>query len=165
MAQIVAIKDRLSGAVINQIIADEAFAAAWIEAQPNAADLVAEVVPPPDDRPYRERVDAYRDQVVAAGVDFDLPGYGTIHLQGRPQDMVAILGLSLTAQQLQGAGQAGRVLPFRDRENIVHQLTPGQIVQVFQVGSAFVSSVMQASWAMKDAGDESVDPADRANWP
>lgn len=153
-----------AGQVANIIRASQAWISAEIEPKLPAGWSVREEVPE-DARPYKERVDAYRDQVLSAGKDFDLPGVGTIHLQGRPQDMVAILGLSVTAGQLQGAGKAGQLLPFRDRANIIHQLTPGQMLQVWQIGSAFVSAVAQASWAMKDAGDESVDPADRANWP
>jgi hypothetical protein len=80
---------------------------------------------------------------------------GTVQL--RPRDQSNINGL-VTGAQVQLAAGAADPMPFRDRENVTHSLTPQQVVAMGAQALAFVSAMYTAAWAHKDA----VSAAERA---
>lgn len=54
---------------------------------------------------------------------------------------------------------------FRDGNNVDHELTPKQIVNLFLQSSGFVSDVYAASWALKALDPIPADFADESNLP
>ncbi len=110
-------------------------------------------------------IDRERDRRVLDGVVVTVAGYGEVSLQGRDIDMRNLHGLA-TAAQLRIAGGAGAtVTPFRDKANVIHQLTQPQILDLWSQGAAFVSAVFQSAWALKDGGPIPADFADDGYWP
>ncbi len=49
-----------------------------------------------------------------------------------------------------------------DRENVLHQLVPMQMLELWQKGAAFVSAVYARSWAIKEMDPSSTDVEDPA---
>lgn len=114
---------------------------------------------------YPHMIDAERDRRVLAGVVVTVAGYGEVSLQGRDIDVRNLHGLA-TAAQLRIAGGAGAtVTPFRDKTNVIHELTQPQILDVWSQGAAFVSAVFQSAWALKDNPPIPADYADDIHWP
>lgn len=122
---------------------------------------VAWVVPPEFISP--DEVNAERDRRIEAGYIADITGVGPVALSGREKDMVNLQGLAFGARLLLDQGDTTTVTPFRDRDDVVHQLTPQQVLEVWQKGSAFVSRMYQIAWTMKDTEIPS-DYADDRHW-
>jgi hypothetical protein len=116
-------------------------------------------------RAIRRLIDAERDRRIAAGCVVQVPGIGGVPLQGRQQDKDNLQGLVTAAQLRLGQGDTTTTTPFRDAENVVGDLTPMQIVALWQGGSSYISAVYQASWAIKDSDPMPEDFAAAALWP
>lgn len=115
-------------------------------------------------RRFRDAVNRERARRLAAGTDVDLAGYGPVALQGRPEDQQTLQGLAFGAQLRIAAGDA-TLSNFLDRNNVLHQLTPAQLVEVWQAGAAYVAAVYAASWAIKERDPFATNPADPVLWP
>lgn len=129
------------------------------------ADGPAAYVPPPPTPPTGMDVDRERDRRVMEGIAVTLAGYGQVILQGRDIDMRNLHGLATAAQLRIASGAGGVVTPFRDKANVIHQLTQPQILDLWSQGAAFVSAVFQSAWALKDGGPIPADFADDGYWP
>lgn len=110
-------------------------------------------------------IDRERDRRVMEGLAVTLAGYGQVILQGRDIDMRNLHGLATAAQLRIASGAGGVVTPFRDKANVIHQLTQPQILDLWSQGAAFVSAVFQSAWALKDGGPIPADFADDGYWP
>jgi len=97
-----------------------------------------------------EDVNRERDRRLLAGVTVTVTGYGDIPMQGRPQDQINTLALKDTARDLQAANVKAPVIPFRDALNVLHMLTPTQVIELANAGKAAASAIYQTAWAMKD---------------
>ncbi len=120
--------------------------------------------------PTGAMVNTERDRRIVQGSMFDVDGYGTIAITGREEDKVALTGLLLKAQGAVAAGVTDPIMTLRDRDNVNHSLTPGQMIDLVMQGMAWIQATMQVSWDMKDAtGDfpEGIpaDFTDDAHWP
>lgn len=111
------------------------------------------------------QIDAERERRIAAGVTVTLSDGILIPLQGRPEDQINMLALKDTARDLLAAGVSAPILPFRDAENVVHQLTPAQMIEATDKGKQHVSAVYQAAWALKEMEPIPTDFAEDVNWP
>ena len=116
------------------------------------------------DRRFRDAINARRAELIAAGTYVAVTGYGTVALQGRPEDQQSIQGLAFAAQMRLGAGDAFSKTKFLDRNNVEHSLTPMQILEVWQKGAMFISQVYEKSWRLKEMDPEVTDPKDVKNW-
>lgn len=121
--------------------------------------------PPPPPTPTCAEVDAERDRRVREGVTVSVTGYGPVALQGRDMDMRNLHGLATAAQLRLAAGAGATLTPFRDKANVIHQLSQPQIIDLWSKGAAFVSAVFQAAWALKDAPTIPPDFANDRHWP
>ena len=89
-----------------------------------------------------------RDSKIATGIPYTFPdGAGTIQTRDE-KDFRNITGLSTSGIVM--AGQAVN-MPFRDQENIVHSMTPEQVVAMGMFIAAAIQSVYTASWVHADA--------------
>lgn len=100
-------------------------------------------------RIFRDAVNVKRAGLLAAGTDVEVTGYGVVALQGRPDDQTLIQGLAFGAQLRLGLGDSATQMPFLDRANVLHLLTPVQMIEVWRKGAAFVSVVYRRSWVIK----------------
>ncbi|PWE29957.1 hypothetical protein DDZ14_16070 [Maritimibacter sp. 55A14] len=112
-----------------------------------------------------DAVNAERTRRLEAGSIFTVPGYGDVALQARLQDMVTLSGLLDGAQARIAAGDVTTIKRFRDRDNTDHLLTPPQIAQMVQIGTAWVEAVYNASWDIKKLDPVPADFTDDGHWP
>ncbi len=129
-----------------------------------AEDLAAEA-DAKEKAQFGARVNAERERRLSAGVTVSVTGYGPIPVQGRPADQTNMIALSDTAKDLAAAGITAPVIPFRDRDNAVHNLTPQQVVELTRKAKETAAAIYAASWALKDADTIAADFADDAYWP
>jgi len=113
----------------------------------------------------REAVNTERTRRLELGTTINVTGYGLIPVQGRDQDQITILALENSARDLQAAGITDPVIPFRDRDNGDHILTPSQVLELMRKAKTFAQTVYQASWVLKDADPVPEDYTDDKYWP
>lgn len=110
-------------------------------------------------------VNAQREERINTGTNITLSGGGpTIGLTGREKDQINLQGLVTDAQIKIANGDTTTVTVFRDRDNNMHNLTPPQVVELWQLGASYISSVYIASWALK-ASAIPQDYTDDSYWP
>lgn len=140
-------------------------AAQWAEAVGGTWGSIGDYVAPPAPPITGADIDKERDRRVVAGVVVTVAGYGDVALQGRDMDMRNLHGLATAAQLRLAAGAGAYVTTFRDRENEMHDLTQAQVIDLWSQGAAFVSSVFQSAWALKDGQSIPADYTDDGYWP
>ncbi|MBD8554932.1 hypothetical protein IFT84_10390 [Rhizobium sp. CFBP 8762] len=107
-----------------------------------------------------------RDKRIAAGVRVMIGTIGAIPVQGREKDQTNLLALKDNARDLVAAGIKKPVMTFRDANDVVHLLTPAQMMELVSKGLAWVSQVYQASWIIKEMNPIPHDFASNAAlWP
>ncbi|MGS4945370.1 DUF4376 domain-containing protein [Meridianimarinicoccus sp. RP-17] len=105
-----------------------------------------------------------RDRRIAAGTTVAVTGIGAIPMQGRDADMRNLQGLFGIAQLRLAAGDTDTTR-FRDADNVMHDLTPAQVVELFLGGVAFVEACHAVVWAWADGPGVPADFTDPAYWP
>lgn len=106
-----------------------------------------------------------RDRRLAAGAVVSVAGAGLIPVQGRPQDKINLLALDGQARGLLASGVADPVFQFRDGQNVVHALTPAQVVEMVAQGMAAATLIYEASWTLLDGEVIPPDYVDDRFWP
>ena len=115
-------------------------------------------------RAYRDDVNAKRLTVISAGTTVTVTGCGLIALQCRPEDQATLQGLAFGAQLRVSSGDITTLTEFLDRDNVLHQLDPMQVLELWQKGAAFISAVYAASWRIKEMDPLTTDTSDPALW-
>jgi len=88
-----------------------------------------------------------------------------IHVTGRDEDARNLTNLALGAQVRIAGGDLTTLTTFRDGDNIDHDLTPLEIMSLWQQSSEYVSALYAASWALKALDPIPADFADDQYWP
>mgnify|MGYP002622545761 FL=1 len=104
---------------------------------------VVEHVPPPV-LPTAEDVNRERQRRIVAGTVID-----GVHVTGRDEDARNLTNLALAAQLRIAGGDTTTTTVFRDGQNIDHELTPPQMLALWQQSAEYVSALYAASWAIK----------------
>jgi len=125
------------------------------------AGPIAAYVPPP---PTSAQVNAERDRRLAAGVVVSVTGYGDVAVQGRERDVSVYTNLALRAAQKLQAGDAS-TFQFRDRDDMMHDLTPAQMVELMDKAGLAAQAIYAAAWALKDGAEIPQDYAEDKHWP
>ena len=108
---------------------------------------------------------------IEAGAYFQVTGVtDPVPLTGRAFDQTVYLALLNRAQGFKAAGVTNPVLRIRAADNVVHMLTPDQMIELISASMTWFEDVMAVSWAMKDgnAPFETGIPDDLGNdahWP
>lgn len=110
-------------------------------------------------------VNAERERRIAAGAMVAVTGAGDIPVQGREADVRNLQGLGLMALARVSAGDTATVTVFRDADNVDHDLTPPQVLELVQQASAAAEAIIQASWAIKAMDPMPADVTDDGLWP
>lgn len=113
---------------------------------------------------FRAAVNAKRLAVITAGTNVLITGHGSVALQGRPEDQTSLQGLAFGAQLRLGMGDSTTLMDFLDRENVLHQLLPMQMLELWQKGAAFVSAIYARSWAIKEMDPASTNIEEAGLW-
>lgn len=132
----------------------------WYD-QRDSADIDAE-----SKRAFDDLVNAERARRVQAGTSVSVTDLVTpVALRGRDEDQRTLQGLCTAAQIRIGQGDVTTLTRYRDMDNVDHMMTPPQIVEMWSLGSAWVSAVYQASWDIKDMDPRPVDHTEDSLWP
>ncbi|MCA0961135.1 hypothetical protein [Salipiger bermudensis] len=107
----------------------------------------------------------HRDQLIAEGTTVTVTGIGDVPLRGLPFDQTVMLSLLQRGAARVAANDSTADILFRDDANTEHMLTGAQAVELAQAGMTWIEDVMQASWAIKDAGPIPEDFTDPIYWP
>lgn len=111
-------------------------------------------------RVWGDIVNEERERRLLAGKLFD--GIG---LRGTDRDMTILTSLVLGAQMRIAGGDVVTTTTYRDLSNVDHELTPPQIIALWQQGSTYVSALYAASWEIKSMVPVPADVADDSLWP
>ena len=119
----------------------------FADAQATAAPYVA---PLPTLAQRKNEVDALRVKATSLGLPYDFSdGTGTIELRN-DSDIRNVLGVAASGQVLVSMG-SNQTIPFRDSENVTHELTPNDAGLMGLAVSAFISAHYVTAWNHKDA--------------
>ncbi len=86
-----------------------------------------------------------------------------VHVTG--DDARNLTNLALASQMRISAGDTSTITVFRDGWNIDHELSPPQIMSLWQQSSEYVSALYAASWALKALDPIPSDFDDDRRWP
>lgn len=106
-----------------------------------------------------DAINAERTRRIIAGKVTD-----GIRVTGRDEDARNLTNLALGAQLRLAAGDTETLTTFRDGDNVDHELTPPQIMSLWQQSSEYVSALYAASWALKALDPIPADFADDSHW-
>lgn len=105
-------------------------------------------------------VNVERQRRILAGVVID-----DVHVTGRDEDARNLTNLALAAQLRIAAGDTTTPTVYRDGDNVDHELTPPQMLALWQQSSAYVSALYAASWAIKAMEPMPADVTADGLWP
>jgi hypothetical protein len=91
--------------------------------------------------------------------------FAGVHVTGSDRDQTILLGLDRKAEKLKAAGVTDPVIPFKDGSNVIHQLTPDELMEIADLGSTYVSAIYEASWAIKALPVIPQDVTSDERWP
>lgn len=130
-------------------------------------DGASRVEPPKDpDVPTPADVDEERDRRVQDGLVVDLTSGAQVFVQRGPKHDGNLADLKLLADELDAAGTTTPDIPFRDGNNVVHQLTPQEVKAMFLEVTQRKTAIYAAAWAIKDDPNGiSEDFANDPRWP
>lgn len=112
------------------------------------------------DDELRDRINAERQRRILAGTVID-----GVHVTGRDEDARNLTNLALAAQLRIAGGDTTTLTVYRDGQNIDHELTPPQMLALWQQSAAYVSALYAASWAIKAMEPLPADVTDDGLWP
>lgn len=141
----------------------EAARTAAIEAFGNAPALSIDPVQAIEDRARRDAINEERERRIVAGAAFAVPGIGSVPVTGRDEDIRNLQGLGMAALLRVSSGDTTTITAFRDAADAMHDMTPPQVLALWQASASYVSAIYQASWAIK--ADANLDHTADANWP
>ena len=95
-------------------------------------------------------VNVERDRRILAGTVINVTGHGNIPVTGTKDDKDVFLGRRIIAAEAAANGVTAPVLVFRDRKNVIHNLTPSQMIELADKGFSWIEAMMVRSWVMKD---------------
>ena len=120
---------------------------------------VVEYVPEPP-APTGEDVNRERQRRIVAGKVID-----GVHVTGRDEDARNLTNLALAAQLRMAGGDTTTLTVYRDGQNIDHELTPPQMLALWQQSAEYVSALYAASWAIKAMEPMPADVTADELWP
>lgn len=128
---------------------------------PVAGDPIERASPRPmSDVELQVEINRERTRRIEAGKVID-----GVMVTGRDQDRANLSDLAFGAQLRMMAGDNSTVTLFRDGNNVDHELTPPQIISLWQQSAAYVSALYAASWALKAMQPIPQDFQNDAYWP
>lgn len=106
-----------------------------------------------------------RERRILAGRVFNVTGYGGVNVTGDDDTKTNLQGLAFAAQLRLAQGDTTTLTKYRDADNVTHELTPPQMIELWSLGSSYISAVMEASWDLKAQDPIPSDYTDDAYWP
>lgn len=137
----------------------------WLELLQNpsrrkwqSGDVVA--FQPPLPSASGDDINGERARRILAGTVID-----GVHVTGSDEDARNLMSLALGAQMRLAARDNETLTTFRDGDNVDHELTPEQLLSLWQQSAAYVSALYASSWALKEMEPIPRDFSDDSYWP
>lgn len=92
-------------------------------------------------------INAERQRRIVAGKAID-----GVYVTGRDEDARNLTNLAMAAQRRIGQDDVTTPTVYRDGANVDHELTPPQMLALWQQSAEYVSALYAASWAIKGHG-------------
>ena len=88
---------------------------------------------------------------VSQGISYTFPdgSTGTIQLRNN-DDAINVLGLAAGGLALVVEGDTSTTTPFRDEQNVIHEMTGPEFVEMGEVGRKWKQNNIKAAWQHKD---------------
>ena len=99
--------------------------------------------------PTNEEVNVERERRISLGCTISIDTVGSIFVTGDAEDIRNMAGLGQGALARIVLGDTTTLVPYRDGNNDVFDLTPPQMLELWQKSAGYVSAVYQASWVLK----------------
>ena len=119
-----------------------------------------ETVDPPVPKMTADDVNRERQRRISIGKVID-----GVHVTGSDEDARNLMSLALGAQLRLASGDTETMTTFRDGENVDHELSPAQLLSLWQQSAEYVSALYAASWALKAMEPIPADFASDGHWP
>jgi len=154
-----------NGIVENAILADEGFV---IEGKTLVQSDTAQIgqlwdgtdfSDPAPEPITSDQVNTERTRRILAGGTFL-----SIPVTGDDQTITNLTNLAFGASLRVGSGDTTTITVYRDAVNADHDLTPLQIIGLWQASAAYVSSLYQKSWDLKTMDPIPLDYTDESYW-
>jgi hypothetical protein len=107
-----------------------------------------------------EDVNAERDRRIVAGKTIN-----GVAVTGREEDARNLTNLALAAQLRLASADTTTLTTFRDGNNVDHELTPAEMLDLWQQSAAYVSALYAASWVIKAIDPIPADFDADSRWP
>lgn len=111
------------------------------------------------------QVNMERERRITEGTTVSVSNYGSIKIQGRDEDQRNLQGLAMISNMRIAQGNTTVLTVFRDAENVNHDLTPPQIVELWSKGVTWISNVYSSSWTIKAMDPIPQDYNANTRWP
>jgi len=109
-------------------------------------------------------VNAERTRRLGLPLPVTVTGIGTFAVDMTDQSRANITGLTVLAQLRLAQGDTGIMTSFRDADNVDHDITPAQAIEMGVQAAEHVDVLYKASWAIKALTPVPLDFADDAYW-
>jgi hypothetical protein len=107
-----------------------------------------------------QQINDERDRRIVAGKTIN-----GVYVTGRDVDARNLTNLALAAQLRISQGDVSTLTTFRDGNNVDHELTPPQVLGLWQASATYVSDLYAASWALKAENPIPADYSSDVRWP
>jgi hypothetical protein len=114
--------------------------------------------------PSSDNVNTERERRIIEGTLINITGYGDVNLEGRAIDRSNLSDLAFAASLRISIGDTTTTTPFRDKDNVSHDLTPPNIIELWTKASAYVSFLYEKSWEIKAMDPIPDDYTDDSYW-
>lgn len=112
----------------------------------------------------KNEINMERNNRINSGCNVTLSGVGTISIKGGDEDTRNLTNLGQLANLFLSTNN-NTMIAYRDNNNVVYQLTPAQMSELWKKTVYYVTSVYQASWNMKDMNPLPIDYIKDSYWP
>lgn len=109
-------------------------------------------------------VNQERDRRIQVGATFTIAPSVTVYVTGSDADARNLTNLALAAQLRLASGDNATLTTFRDGNNVDHDLTPSQMLSLWQQSANYVSVLYEKSWAIKAMTPIPADFATNSYW-
>lgn len=99
-----------------------------------------------------------------AGKTISITNYGTVALDGLSKTQTILLALKDTARDLKNAGDTATTLTFTDKNNVDHELTPDQMIELVNASKVWVQELHKAKRSLKKMEPIPMDYTDDKWW-
>jgi hypothetical protein len=117
--------------------------------------------------PTAKDVNIERDRRVLKGSSFIPVGYSvSVKVAGDPLTKSNLQNLAFASSLRVSQGDLTSITQYRDEDNVVHSLTPPQVIDLWSKGASFVEDIFHASWVLKSEPDNiPADYVEDYHWP